>query len=151
MSFADKSQALNELANLLPEPFPQEKSKIEYIYEANNPLCGDSIRFSGKLHLEHLESESCIICRATAGLLWRDRDQFENAWKSESEQKTRDRLKDLLEFPEASISFLSQSKIGDWQRLIEIIREIPARWKCFLLPWKGFDAYTQKRGEDVNN
>ncbi len=141
MSLADSTQLLKKYASLLPE----KRSDLSTKFTSNNPMCGDTISYFGKENLFHLETESCLICQATAGLLWRDRTEFEliSPLKDNFNDQTKNIWNnDLGE----NFQFLEESKRWDWLKLIEILREIPSRGKCFLLPIQGFHSYIQKRG-----
>ncbi|TGK79747.1 iron-sulfur cluster assembly scaffold protein [Leptospira bourretii] len=111
-----------------------EKPSVPYqTLKGLNPLCGDEIYIYYQEKEDHnfqilgLGGESCSICSAAAGLLFRKKegltpDQFQSY------------LLDRKNFLDGEDSCLigDEEEISFWK----VLRNHPGRYRCGLLPWQ---------------
>lgn len=100
---------------------------------ALNPLCGDEVKLyywekeDGSLQIQAVSGESCSICSASVGFLFRNQNKF----KKEFVPNYLMERKNFLEGMESSL-------FGDKEELsfLESVKFHPSRHRCALLPWQ---------------
>ncbi|TGL99324.1 iron-sulfur cluster assembly scaffold protein [Leptospira jelokensis] len=100
---------------------------------ALNPLCGDEVKLyyqdlgNKKVKVVAVSGDSCSICSAALGFLYKNQSHFEIT--SFSTYLTE--RKKILEGKESSL-------FGDLEELsfLEAVKSHPSRHKCALLPWQ---------------
>lgn len=111
-----------------------EKPELDHrVVKGLNPLCGDEIFIYYRLEKDHsiqilgLGGESCSICSAAAGLLFKNKLLLE--WKAlPSYLQERKNFLDGVE----SRLFEDPEEISFFRTL----RTHPGRYRCGLLPWQ---------------
>ncbi|TGL90325.1 iron-sulfur cluster assembly scaffold protein [Leptospira congkakensis] len=109
---------------------PSEKHRTA---KGLNPLCGDEILIYYRLDENHsiqllgLGGESCSICSAAAGFLFKNKTNLD---RTKFQSYLTDR-KNILEEQDSCL-------IQDEEELsfFRILRNHPGRYRCGLLPWQ---------------
>lgn len=111
-----------------------EKPSVDHkIVKGLNPLCGDEILIyyhidkNQSLEILGLGGESCSICSAAAGLLFRNKTALQ--WKNF--QSYLQERKNFLDGVDSDL-FQDPEEISFFRTL----RTHPGRYRCGLLPWQ---------------
>ncbi|EOQ88131.1 hypothetical protein LEP1GSC202_3243 [Leptospira yanagawae serovar Saopaulo str. Sao Paulo = ATCC 700523] len=108
------------------------KETLSEVYSLN-PLCGDEVKLyykelgNQKLQIVAVAGESCSICSAALGFLFKNQTHFEIS----SIPTYLTERKKILEGKESSL-------FGDLEELsfLEAVKSHPSRHRCALLPWQ---------------
>ncbi|PJZ86191.1 iron-sulfur cluster assembly scaffold protein [Leptospira harrisiae] len=111
-----------------------EKPSVPYqTLKGLNPLCGDEIYIYYNIEKNHsiqilgLGGESCSICSAAAGFLFKNKSKLDpNQFQSylQNRKKFLDGEDSCLIEDKEELSFFS------------VLRNHPGRYRCGLLPWQ---------------
>ncbi|MCW7458996.1 iron-sulfur cluster assembly scaffold protein [Leptospira bandrabouensis] len=120
-----------------------EKPNSEHeMVKGLNPLCGDEIILyystteDHKVEILGLGGDSCSICSAAAGLLFKNQTKFQ---KSHFQSYLTER-KNFLE-GEDSFLFQDLEEISFYT----ILRSHPGRYRCGLLPWQTLAKLSEEK------
>lgn len=103
------------------------------VVEGLNPLCGDEVKLyckpnvEGKVQIVAVGGESCSICSAALGFLFKHQNKFQQGELSSYLQER----KKILEGEETSLLVDLEER-----SFFETVRTHPSRHRCALLPWQ---------------
>jgi len=111
--------------------------------EGHNPLCGDHLTLTLKLHGDAVEAinfqgESCAICKASASMMT-------TAVKGKSSSDSEQMIREFRDMATGQLDTAAPHHLG---RLTVFagVRDLPTRVKCAILPWHTLHAALNSEG-----